>query len=37
MLCHSRLATFRNPLLIRLGLIGSCGVFYFLVTRGIVI
>ncbi len=37
MLCHSRLATLRNPLLIRLGLVGSCGVFYFLVTRGIVI
>ena len=37
MLCHSRLAILRNPLVIRLGLIASCGVFYFLVTNGIVI
>jgi hypothetical protein len=37
MACHSRLALVRNPLLIRVGLVASCAVFYFYVTRGIVI
>lgn len=36
-LCHSRLAVLRNPLLIRLGLVAACGVFYFYVTRVILI
>ena len=36
-LCHNRVAILRNPLLIRLGMIASCAVFYVLVTRVIVI
>ena len=36
-LCHSRLAVLRNPLLVRMGLVASCGVFYFYVTRVILI
>ncbi len=35
--CHNRLAVLSHPLLIRFGLIVSCGVFYVLVTRDIVI
>lgn len=37
MACHSRIAALRHPLLIRMGLLASCAVFYFYVTRGIVI
>lgn len=36
-LCHARIAPLRNPLLIRIGLLASCGVFYIYVSRGIVI
>ncbi|UBB26912.1 EpsG family protein [Pseudoxanthomonas japonensis] len=36
-LCHARIAPLRNPLLIRAGLLASCGVFYIYVSRGIVI
>lgn len=36
-LCHSRLAPLRQPLLIRFGLVAACPVLYFLVTREIVI
>lgn len=36
-LCHSRLAPLRNPMLIRLGLVCACPVFYFYVTNVIVI
>lgn len=36
-LCHARIAPLRNPLLIRVGLLASCGVFYIYVSRGIVI
>jgi EpsG-like putative glucosyltransferase len=36
-LCHSRFGLLRNPLLIRMGLVASCGAFYFYVTRGLVI
>jgi hypothetical protein len=36
-LCNARFAALRNPLLIRLGLLASCGAFYFYVTRVIVI
>lgn len=36
-LCHSRIAPLRNPLLIRLGLVASCGVFYYFVSNVIVI
>ncbi|WP_141452825.1 EpsG family protein [Pseudoxanthomonas sp. z9] len=36
-LCHARFAPLRNPLLIRVGLLASCGVFYIYVSRGIVI
>lgn len=35
--CHARIAPLRNPLLIRAGLLASCGVFYIYVSRGIVI
>ena len=35
--CHSRIRQFRSPLTIGVGLIASCGVFYFYVTRGVVI
>lgn len=34
---HSRLKLLRNPLLVRLGLIASCGVFYVYVTNVILI
>lgn len=37
MFCHSRVAILRNPLFIRVGLVASCGLFYFYVSRGIVI
>jgi uncharacterized membrane protein len=36
-LCHSRISMLRHPLLIRLGLIASCAVFYFYVVNVIVI
>lgn len=36
-ICHSRIRQFRSPLLIGTGLIASCAVFYFYVTRGVVI
>ncbi len=36
-LCHNRVALLRNPLLIRLGLLASCLVFFIYVSRGIVI
>ncbi|MEZ0474686.1 EpsG family protein [Luteimonas sp. B3_2_R+30] len=36
-LCHSRIALLRNPLLVRIGLVASCAVFYVLVTNVIVI
>ena len=36
-LCNARFPILRNPLLIRLALVASCGVFYFYVTRVIVI
>jgi hypothetical protein len=36
-LCYSRIEMLRNPLLIRLGLVASCGVFYFYVTNVVVI
>jgi len=36
-LCHSRIPMLRNPLLIRLGLIASCAVFYVYVVNVIVI
>ncbi|MGN6224948.1 EpsG family protein [Pseudoxanthomonas sp.] len=36
-LCHARIAPLRNPLLIRIGLLASCAVFYVYVSRGIVI
>lgn len=36
-MCYSRFALLRNPLLIRLGMLASCGVLYFLVTNVIVI
>lgn len=35
--CHSRIAMLRNPLMIRLGLIASCAVFYVYVINVIVI
>lgn len=35
--CFSRLRFVRNPLLIRLGLLAACPVFWFLVTRVVVI
>ena len=37
MLCHSRIALLRNPLLIRAGLVAACPVFYVYVTNVIVI
>lgn len=37
MVCHSRLPVLRHPLLLRLGLLVSCAVFYFYVTNEIVI
>lgn len=36
-LCHSRIALLRNPLLIRLGLLASCAVFHVYVTNVILI
>lgn len=36
-LCHSRIAPLRNPLLIWMGLIVACPVFYYYVTNVIVI
>ncbi len=36
-LCHSRIALLRNPLLIRFGLLASCAVFYVYVINVIVI
>lgn len=36
-LCHSRIAPLRNPLLIRLGLLAACPVFYYYVSNVIVI
>ena len=36
-LCHSWIALLRNPLLIRMGLIAACPVFYYYVTNVIVI
>ncbi len=35
--CHSRLRMLRHPLLLRIGLLASCAVFYFYVTHEIVI
>ena len=35
--CNNRISILRHPLLIRIGLIAACVVFYFFVTRGIVI
>jgi hypothetical protein len=35
--CDNRIAPLRNPLVLRLGLIAACGVFYFYVSRGIVV
>ncbi|MEI7035746.1 EpsG family protein [Fulvimonas yonginensis] len=35
--CDSRVAPLRNPLVLRMGLVAACGVFYFYVTRGIVV
>lgn len=37
MVCHSRIPLVRHPLVIRLGLLASCAVFYFYVTHEIVI
>ncbi len=36
-MCHGRLPVLRNPLLIRLGLLASCGVYYFYVTNVVII
>jgi hypothetical protein len=36
-LCHSTIALLRSPTLIRAGMVGACGVFYWLVTHYIVI
>lgn len=36
-LCHTRIAPLRNPLLVRCGLLASCLVFFVLVSRGLVI
>jgi len=35
--CNSRLLPLRNPLLIRMGLVAASGVFYFYVSRGLVV
>jgi hypothetical protein len=35
--CYNRIALLRNALLIRVGLLASCGAFYLYVSRGIVI
>lgn len=36
-LCHNRVALLRHPLMVRMGLVASCAVFYVLVTNVIVI
>lgn len=35
--CDNRLSPLRNPIVLRMGLVAACGVFYFYVTRGIVV
>jgi hypothetical protein len=37
MVCHSRVPIVRHPLVVRMGLLASCAVFYFYVTNEIVI
>ena len=35
--CDNRLTPLRNPIILRLGMLAACGVFYFYVSRGIVL
>lgn len=35
--CDNRFSPLRNPVVLRLGMLGACGVFYFYVTHGILL
>lgn len=35
--CDSRFSPLRNPVVLRMGLVGACGVFYFYIKHGIVL
>jgi hypothetical protein len=35
--CDCRFSPLRNPAVLRIGLVGACGVFYYYVSHGLVV